>query len=165
MRGRWLVALALGGFATVPTPLAFAQCPPSLAAAAAIYRAALQGEEDAVRGSKPDSPVGIQETVQFSLANHACHRGPGQAYREFGEAVCLPREEGPRASVRYPFQLYFRKALTLEALFAAAWEPGTDGAFEVEFEQEGERWIPVAKREVLPQMEGRSRAGAKGPSP
>jgi len=162
---KWLVVLALAGLAAGEAPQALAECPPFLAAAAAAYRVVLQQGEDAVRASSQDSPAGIQETVQFDLASHVCHRGPGQAYRAIGEASCLPAGEGGRVSVRYPFQLHYRKALTLEALFQAPWEPGTDGALQVEFEQESERWIPVAKREVLPQVEGRGRPAAKTDTP
>jgi len=137
------------------------ECPPGLAAAAAAYGATLGLEQGAIRDSSLGSPLGVEETVQFNLADHACHRGPGQAYREFGAPVCLPPAGQSNRSVRYPFQLYFRKALTLEALYQASWEPGSDGALQVEFEAEGKGWIPVARREVLPQLEGNR--GAKDP--
>ncbi len=162
--GRWVAALALVAALGLVSSAGAQECPSGLQSAARDYRRALQEAQHAIRDSGPGAPAGVEETVQFDLASHACHRGPGQAYREFGEPSCRPPGEGVSASVRLPFQVMFRKAPTVEALFQAGWEPGTDGALQVEFEREGERWIPVARGEVLPQLEGdggaKTRAGA-----
>ncbi len=136
------------------------ECPPGLGAAAEAYRQVLQTEQDQIRNSSTDAPRGVEETVQFDVPSHACHRGPGQAYRRFGVPGCEPNGHGEAGVVRYPFALFFRKALTLEAMYAKDWEEGSDGAFEVVFEKEGDRWVPVSKREVLPAAR---EGGAEGP--
>lgn len=141
-----LGAAAVAGWVGGP---AAAGCPEGLGTAAEAYRRALAEEQRAVRESTLASPVGIEETVQFDLGNHACHRGPGQAYREFAAPECLvPRPDG-RVPVRYRYRLFFRRALTLEELFARPWEEGSDGIVEALFEPDGARWVPVSKREVL----------------
>jgi hypothetical protein len=138
-----------------------AECPPGVRGAVEAYRQALQAEQHRIRDSGAEEPRGVEETVQFDVPSHACHRGPGQAYREFGAPACEPGSPGQASVVRYPFALFFRKALTLEALYAKDWEEGSDGAFEVVFEKEGDRWVPVSRREVLPG----TREGAGGESP
>ena len=126
------------------------ECPPGLRGAVEAYRKALQAEQHQIRDSRAEAPRGVEETVQFDVPSHACHRGPGQAYREFGVPACEPNGPGQASVARYPFALFFRKALTLEAMYSKDWEEGSDGAFEVVFEEEGDRWVPVSKREVLP---------------
>ncbi len=137
------------------------ECPPGLREAVEAYREGLQAEQHRIRDSRADAPRGVEETVQFDVPSHACHRGPGQAYREFGIPSCEADGPGQPSVVRYPFALFFRKALTLEAMYAKAWEEGSDGAFEVVFERDADRWVAVSKREVLPTA--RERAG-KGPT-
>ncbi|GAB4258225.1 MAG: hypothetical protein Kow0092_05700 [Deferrisomatales bacterium] len=143
----WWAAAALVGLFLGPAPAA--ECPPALGESAAAYRATLNEEQRAIRDSTLDSPRGIEETVQFDLGAHACHRGPGQAYREYGEPECVPAEEPDTARVRFPYRLAFRKALTLDALFGKEWQRGSDGLLQVTFQREGGRWLPVARREVL----------------
>lgn len=166
MRSAAAAALA---FWLVPAAWAGGACPPGLLEAAQAQGETLEARERAVRGSTLALPEGVEETVQFDLAAHACHRGPGQAYREYGEPVCLAAGEGERVRVRYPYRVFYRRALTLDGLFRAAWEEGTPGALQVEFEPEPggrpevPRWVPVSRREVLPQLEGRKerREGAQ----
>lgn len=174
MAGRALGALAallLLGAAGPEAPLADGfEGRPGLAEAARAYRQVLQAEQDDVRGSELASPRGVEQVVQFDLASHACHRGPGQAYREYEEPAVRQGEAGAAVAVRYPFRIFYRKALTLDELFRAGWEEGTPGALEVRFEPEpgddGEapRWVPVSRREVLPQLES-PRGGRSGPRP
>jgi hypothetical protein len=138
-----------------------------LAEAARAYRQVLQEEQDAVRGSELASPRGVEQVVQFDLASHACHRGPGQAYRAYEEPAVRQGDAGEAVAVRYPFRVFYRKALTLDELFRSGWEEGTPGALEVRFEpeprEEGEapRWVPISRREVLPQLEGGSRGAGR----
>lgn len=124
-------------------------CPPGLREAAREQGRTLAEAQRAIRASGLASPAGIEETVQFDLGNHACHRGPGQAYREYGEPRCQPAREDGRVWVDYPYGLFYRKALTLEEMFRKGWTEGSAGILRVTFEAEGARWIPVAKREVL----------------
>ncbi len=154
-RGRWLVLAAL----LAPGPAAAqAPCPPGLLSAARAQGAELAREEQRVRDSTLASPAGIEETVQFDLSAHSCHRGPGHAYRVFGAPACQPRGADGRVDVRYPFQLFYRQALTLDALFAKPWKEGSPGLLQVTFEPQGDRWIPVARRELL----DTSAVGGKG---
>jgi len=138
-------------------------CPPGLAAAAALMGQTMQQEQEVIRAASLDRPEGIEETVQFDLGAHACHRGPGQAYRVFGEPACRPPDDQGRVPVRYPYRLQYRKALTLDELFRQEWQEGSDGAQQVLFEREGDRWIPVGRKEVLLQLEGNRRAGSGHP--
>lgn len=138
-----------------------------LAEAARAYGQVLQAEQDEVRGSELSSPRGVEEVVQFDLASHACHRGPGQAYREYEEPAVRQGEAGEAVAVRYLFRVFYRKALTLDELFGAGWEEGTPGALEVRFEAELQdeeqppRWVPVSRREVLPQLDGSNRGAGR----
>ncbi|GAB4247344.1 hypothetical protein [Deferrisoma sp.] len=140
------LGLILGAAAAGAAP-----CPPGLEAAARAYRDGLNAEQEAIRTSTPEAPAGVEETVFFELGAHACHRGPGQAYRVYGPPECEEAAAGGRAAVRYPYELFFRRALTLEELFRKPWQPGSDGILRVEFEREGDtdRWVPVGRREVL----------------
>lgn len=142
-------------------------CPPGLAAAAEAMWQTMQREQELIRDSTLASPQGVEETVQFDLGAHACHRGPGQAYRIFGEPQCMTADDRGRIPVRYPYELRYRKALTLDELFGKPWQPGSDGLQQVAFEPEGERWVPVARKEVLIQLERRSPAatGRDGEAP
>ena len=138
------------------TPVAFAAdtpCPPGLMEAALAMRVTMQDEQEVIRASTLAQPEGVEETVQFDLGAHACHRGPGQAYRVFGEPTCRPVDAEGRIPVRYPYTLQYRKALTLDELFEKDWQPGSDGLQQVKFEAEGARWIPVARKELLIQLE------------
>ncbi len=126
-----------------------APCPPGLEAAAELYRQGMNREQAEIRTSTRENPRGVEPTTVFDRASHGCHRAPGQAYREFGPPECLEPVENGRVPVRLPYRLFFRKALTLEDLFEQEWQPGSDGVLLVTFEQEGDRWIPVARREVL----------------
>lgn len=144
-RAWWVAAGLLGpGLALAQVP-----CPPGLLAAAQGQGRELARAEEIVRKSTLASPAGIEDTVQFDLSIHSCHRGPGHAYREHGAPECQPPEADGRVPVRYPFRLHYRQALTLEALFAKPWKEGSPGILQVTFEPEGDRWIPVARRELL----------------
>ncbi len=134
-----------------PLPSGAAACPPDLLESARAYRDRLNAEGQAVRTSSADAPLGVEETVFFDLAAHACHKGPGQTYRVYGEPKCAdPGGEG-RITMDLPYRLFFRRALTLPELYSQPWKPGTDGVLRVEFEREqgGGRWVPVGRREVL----------------
>jgi len=147
--GLLLVSLAArAGASGVP-------CPPGLGAAAEVMRQTMQQEQERIRDSTLSSPQGVEETVQFDLGAHACHRGPGQAYRIFGAPQCMAADGQGVVPVRYPYALRYRKALTLDELFLKPWQPGSDGLQQVQFEPEGERWVPVARKEILIQLEGR----------
>lgn len=169
--GRALGALAalllLGAAAPVAHPADGFEGRPGLAAAARAYGQVLQAEQDEVRGSELSSPRGVEQVVQFDLASHACHRGPGQAYREYEAPAVRQGDAGEAVAVRYPFRIFYRKALTLDELFRAGWEEGTPGALEVRFEaeprdeEEPPRWVPVSRREVLPQLEGGNRGAGR----
>ncbi len=149
-----LVALVLGWGAA-----ARAECPDGLAAAAEAYQAVLNAEQAAVRGATLASPRGIEQTVQFDLSTHACHRGPGQAYREYGPPRCLPPGDDGVVAVRYPYRLFFRRALTLEELFEQPWEEGSDGILQVRFGREDDRWIPLGRKEILDFKKGGEHPG------
>ncbi len=138
-------------------------CSPGLQEAARAMRQTMQQEQEVIRTSSLASPEGVEETVQFDLGAHACHRGPGQAYRVFGEPACHPADAEGLVPVRYLYALQYRKALTLDELFAAAWQEGSDGMQQVKFQREGERWIPVARKEILLQLEGNRTSGAGHP--
>jgi hypothetical protein len=125
------------------------KCPSGLLEDAQFYRTTLQDVQWAVRDSPAGAARGVVETVQFDRRSHACHEGPGQAYREFGEPVCLPANSEGRVPVRFAYRLFYRQAMTLDALFKKDWKQGSDGAIEVEFEADGGRWIAVGKRELL----------------
>ncbi len=166
--GAVAVVAALGA---APLPGA-AGCPPGLEEAAEAYRQAMNREQAQIRASTRESPRGVEATMVFDRASHGCHRAPGQAYREFGPPECLEPRQGRRVAVRFPYRLFFRKALTLEELFERDWEPGSDGILQVIFEREGERWVPVARREVLDLGDkgnsrdaGGTRGGRGRPSP
>lgn len=161
--GALAALLLLGSAGPAACPAAGFEGRTGLAEAARAYGQVLQAEQDAVRGSELASPKGVEQVVQFDLASHACHRGPGQAYREYQEPAVRQGAAGEAAAVRYPFRVFYRRALTLDELFRAEWQEGTPGALEVRFEpepgEEGQapRWVPVSRREVLPQLEGGTR--------
>ena len=163
-----LLAIACLG---VPAPAGAGGCPPGLAAAADAYRHGMNREQAEIRTSTRENPRGVEATTVFDRASHGCHRAPGQAYREFGPPECLEPGDGGRVAVRFPYRLFFRKALTLEDLFERDWEPGSDGILQVTFEREGDRWVPVARREVLDlgaERDGRKEErspGSGGPGP
>lgn len=138
-------------------------CPPGLAAAAALMGQTMQQEQEVIRTSSLQSPEGVEETVQFDLGAHACHRGPGQAYRVFGEPACQHPDDQGRVPVRYPYRLQYRKALTLDELFRQEWQEGSDGVQQVLFEREADRWIPVGRKEILLQLESNRPAGLGHP--
>jgi hypothetical protein len=144
----WVAILAQLLWVAAARPAAV-DCPPGLREEAEFHRVTLQEAEWAVRDSQLGSARGVTETVQFDLDAHACHRGPGQAYREFDSPVCRAGKANARVPVRYAYRLFYRKALTLEALFKKDWKPGSDGILQVEFAFEGGRWKPVATRELL----------------
>ncbi len=125
-----------------------AECPPALTAAAEAYRQRLNREQEAVRKSTLSAPRGVEGTMMFDRASHGCHEGKGQAYRVYETFRCT-EGDGGTAVVRYPYRLFFRRAPTVEELFEKPWKPGSDGILEVEFQREGNRWIPVSRREVL----------------
>ncbi len=142
-----------------------AECPPALTAAAEAYRQRLDAQQQAIRGSGPDAPLGVEPTMMFDRASHGCHEGRGQAYRVYRAFRCTEVGED-EAVVRYPYRLFFRRALTLEELFGRAWEQGSDGILEVRFQREGDRWVPVSRREVLDMGgSGTRRGGEPAPDP
>lgn len=158
---RWSLALLL---ATVTAGASAQQaCPPGLAAAAARMGETMQEEQEVIRTSSLARPEGVEETVQFDLGAHACHRGPGQAYRVFGEPACQRPDDQGRVPVRYPYRLQYRKALTLDELFRREWQEGSDGVQQVLFEREGDGWIPTGRKEILLQLESNRPAGSGHP--
>ncbi len=124
-------------------------CPPSLRESIASMQATMEEEEEGIRTSTLEAQRGVEETVQFDLAAHACHRGPGQSYRVFTGHRCLEPDGAGRVPVRYSYELFFRKALTLEELFQKEWEQGSGGLHQVVFEPDGDRWVPAARKDVL----------------
>ncbi|MDF1552419.1 MAG: hypothetical protein P1P84_05120 [Deferrisomatales bacterium] len=158
-----MIALALLLAGSAALAAGDVPCPPGLPEAAQAMRRTMQQEQEVIRASSLAAPEGVEETVQFDLGAHACHRGPGQAYRVFGEPTCRPADAAGLVPVRYPYELQYRKALTLDELFAQEWKEGSDGLQQVQFQLEGGRWLPVARKEVLLQLEGNRAAGAGHP--
>ncbi|HSH69975.1 MAG TPA: hypothetical protein VK997_08660 [Deferrisomatales bacterium] len=157
----WMMGLVLLLVGSAAVAAEDVPCPPGLQEAAQAMGQTMQQEQEAIRASSLASPEGVEETVQFDLGAHACHRGPGQSYRVFGAPACRPADAAGLVPVRYPYELQYRKALTLDELFAEEWKEGSDGLQQVQFQLEGGRWIPVARKEVLLQLEG-NRAGGAG---
>ena len=144
-------------------------CPEGLIAAASSYRESLNSAQELIRAGSLQSPLGTEETVQFDLTTHACHRGPGQAYRVYGDPECQSAAAAAKRRVLYPFRVYFRQALTLQELFRKPWREGSDGYLQVEFKREGSTWLAVTKKELLDRKEGadpsRQEHGGAGRAP
>jgi hypothetical protein len=96
-----------------------------------------------------DSPLAIEETVQFDQASHNCHKGPAQSYRVLGEPGCAEDSPEGAVTVSYPFDLYYRQGPDLATLFGRDWEWGSNGFLEVEFRPLDGSWAPASSREVL----------------
>lgn len=161
----WMIALFLVLAGSTAAAAEDIPCPPGLPEAARVMRQTMQQEQEVIRTSSLASPEGVEETVQFDLGAHACHRGPGQAYRVFGEPTCRPADAEGLVPVRYLYELQYRKALTLDELFAEEWQAGSDGLLQVKFQREEESWIPVARKELLLQLEGNRTPAAAHPGP
>ena len=157
----WMIALLLLLAGSAAVAAEDVPCSPGLQEAARAMRQTMQQEQEVIRVSSLASPEGVEETVQFDLGAHACHRGPGQAYRVFGEPTCRPADAEGLVPVRYLYELQYRKALTLDELFAKEWQEGSEGLQQVKFQREGERWIPVERKDLLLQLEG-NRANGSG---
>ena len=144
--------------------------PEGLEAAAAMYRGTLNTSEELIRAGTLTQPRGIEEALQFDRETHGCHRGPAHAYREYGEPdpPSAPVKRSKAAAkvesvrVRYPYRVFYRQALTLEALFDKPWKEGSEGAVEVEFRRTERGWEPGLKREALgdPTKSAKPDAGA-----
>ena len=155
-----LLVFALRSGAASPPPV----WPLALEEAALRYRASLAAEQEAVRTSSLKSSFGVEETMQFDLATHACHRGPGQAWRDYG-APSFTGATGDDARVRYPYRLQFRQALTLEEMFQKPWREGSDGEIEVVFRRTAEGWKPGPAKDLLVRKEDASKKGTKDGDP
>jgi hypothetical protein len=149
--------------------------PDGLEAAAATYRRTLNASEELIRDGTLTQPRGIEETLQFDRETHGCHRGPAHAYRDYGAPEPGVRHEkggkgrkgsakGETARVRYPYRVFYRQALTLEALFEKPWKEGSEGAVEVEFRRTERGWEPGLKQEALgdPTKSAKPEAGREG---
>jgi hypothetical protein len=67
--------------------------------------------------------------------------------------------------VRYAYRVWFRQALTLEEMFGKPWREGNDGLIQVEFRQNGKRWVPFGKKELLDRKEGAGDPRQRGNGP
>ncbi|MBI5015184.1 MAG: hypothetical protein HZB55_06795 [Deltaproteobacteria bacterium] len=151
---RLLFLLAAGVLAA---GIAGAAWPPGLEAAADAYRRTLNASEEPIRNGTLAAPRGIEEALQFDRETHGCHRGPAHAYRDYGAPEPpAPSPKSPKAAgkmaavrVRYPYRVFYRQALTLEALFEKPWKEGSEGAVEVEFRRTERGWEPGLKSERL----------------
>lgn len=141
--------------------------PEGLEAPASSYRQTLNAAEALIRAGTLAQPRGIEEALQFDKETHGCHRGPAHAYREYGEPEppSLPKSKKgsakvERVTVRYPYRVFYRQAMTLEALFEKPWKEGNEGAVEVEFRSTPRGWEPGLKRELLGDPTKAARPGA-----
>lgn len=126
-----------------------ATCPKGLEAAAHEYLMAQQQIQYATRDATTENPVGVEPASLFDLEIHACHSAPGQHYRIYRSPVCQEPADDGAVEVRFPFELKYRAAETMEKLFAAPWKEGTEGIWQVRFERRPEGWVVVKEKEVL----------------
>lgn len=146
---RLLLVLAALLAAAAPAGAAW---PEGLEAAASSYRSTLNDVEVLIREGTLAEPRGIEEALQFDKETHGCHRGPAHAYREYGAPEPIAPKgtaKADRARVRYPYRVFYRQALTLEALFEKPWKEGSEGAVAVEFRRTPRGWEPGLKTELL----------------
>ena len=122
--------------------------PEGLREAVHSYFQTLQVTEYRTRDSSLEEPLGIQPMTEFDRASHKCHEVPGQVYRIYKVPNYFSEDNGSYM-VRSKFQLFYRQAEDIAAIFAQPWGQGSDGAIRVRFEQVGEEWEAVEKREVL----------------
>jgi hypothetical protein len=141
-----LMIVLLAPFAALAEPV---ECAPGLADAAQSYRLVLQAEQYEIRDSLEADPRGVVPTSVFDLVSHSCHSVTGQAYRIYGIARCRPQKEELRATVRYPFNLFYRRESREKTLFEQDWEEGSDGLWQVTFERTGKGWETAGQKEVL----------------
>jgi hypothetical protein len=130
--------------------------PAGLEAVATGELARLREAQERIRLATIQAPQGIELTQQYDRANHACHTGPAQSFREFDSPRVRGALEGGRIPVRYPYRLRYRKAATLPELFAKGWSEGTGGQVEIVFGRVGDSWERQSSREVFEPATGRS---------
>jgi hypothetical protein len=123
-------------------------CTGELAEVAEAFRVELQEMEELIKVSTVENQIGIEPSTTFDLANHSCHNIPGQAYRIYTEGVCETQEE-LLAVVRYDYKLFYRRAETINEMFKRPFEEGTAGILQVKFEQTGQGWRMLSRRERL----------------
>jgi len=122
--------------------------PEGLREAVHSYFQTLQVTEYRTRDSSLEEPLGIQPMTEFDRAGHKCHEVPGQVYRIYKVPNYFSEDNGSYM-VRSKFQLFYRQAEDIAAIFAQTWGQGSDGAIQVRFELVDETWEVVEKRELL----------------
>ena len=141
-----LAAIAL--IVTIGPAAAAGPWPEGLREAVHSYFQTLQVTEYRTRDSSLEEPLGVQPMTEFDRAGHKCHEVPGQVYRIFKVPNYFSEEEGSYV-VRSKFQLFYRQAEDIAAIFSQPWGQGSDGAIRVRFELGEGKWGAVEKREVL----------------
>jgi len=124
-------------------------CPRDLVEAGNAYISELQLFQNKIRQSNAESPLGVQQTMQFDRAAHSCHGGPAQAVKDFGMPRCISSDKEGSFILKYPYQVHYRQAATVQALYEAPWEKGSDGFLLVEFLRENEKWKVAGERESI----------------
>jgi len=124
-------------------------CPHDLVDAGKAYIAELQLFQNKIRQSDSESPLGLQETMQFDRAAHFCHGGPAQAVKDFSLPQCISSDKEGVFILKYPYQVRYRQAATVKALYEAPWEEGSDGFLLVEFFKENEKWKVAGEKESI----------------
>jgi hypothetical protein len=122
--------------------------PEGLREAVHSYFQTLQVTEYRTRDSSLEEPLGIQPMTEFDRVSHKCHEVPGQVYRIYKVPNYFSEDNGSYM-VRSKFQLFYRQAEDIAAIFAQTWGQGSDGAIQVRFELVDEAWEVVEKRELL----------------
>ena len=122
--------------------------PEGLREAVHSYFQTLQVTEYRTRDSSLEEPLGIQPMTEFDRAGHKCHEVPGQVYRIYKVPNYFSEDNGSYM-VRSKFQLFYRQAEDIAAIFAQTWGQGSDGVIRVRFEEVNGDWEAVEKRELL----------------
>jgi len=122
--------------------------PEGLREAVHSYFQTLQVTEYRTRDSSLEEPLGIQPMTEFDRAGHKCHEVPGQVYRIYKVPNYFSEDNGSYM-VRSKFQLFYRQAEDIAAIFAQTWGQGSDGAIQVRFKMVDGNWEAVEKRELL----------------
>jgi hypothetical protein len=135
-------------FAGAGQLLAAEPWPDGLREAVHSYFQTLQVTEYRTRDSSLEEPLGIQPMTEFDRASHKCHEVPGQVYRIYKVPNYFSEDNGSYM-VRSKFQLFYRQAEDIAAIFAQTWGQGSDGAIKVRFKLVDGKWEAVEKREVL----------------
>jgi hypothetical protein len=144
-----IVAIFISLLSFTTSAFAAKECPTALLKAANDYRLTLQTKDDQIRDSSLSDETGIVPTQVFDLVEHKCHAIPGQAYRVFGSGACKAASEEDVYKVTYPYKLFYRKGETRELLFKEGWKEGTDGLWQVSFEETINGWEPMGQKEIL----------------